>query len=154
MSPELAIRVSEGAVNAHTEWYLAVQGVIGVGTTPLKFLQADPQSVPSVFGEGKCLSRLAAHDGENAVAGGYWSYADGGGGLFSFQVAPPEMASLANPGSLAQVANDLTTSATTPIVVTGKHPFATGQAINISGWHRSYRTAAELPPFSRRRSSR
>jgi hypothetical protein len=81
----------------------------------------------------KCLSLFAAHDGDNAVAGGYWSYADGGGGLFSFQASPPASASLANPGSLAQAVSGLTTSATTPIVVTGLHPFANGQAIDISG---------------------
>src|SRR5215475_3825684 len=33
--PETAVRVSEGSVNAHSEWYLSTQGPIAVGTTAL-----------------------------------------------------------------------------------------------------------------------
>src|SRR5215831_16507152 len=38
-TPEATIRVSEGALNAHTEWSLVTQGTINVGTTALTFAQ-------------------------------------------------------------------------------------------------------------------
>jgi hypothetical protein len=46
MVPELAVRVSEGTANAHTEWYLATQGTITTGTTALVFA---PLSASGVY---------------------------------------------------------------------------------------------------------
>jgi hypothetical protein len=37
---EVALRVSEGTTYAHTEWYLADQGPITIGSTPLTFAQS------------------------------------------------------------------------------------------------------------------
>src|ERR1700733_7336310 len=42
VTPELTVRVSEGLVNAHTQWFLANQGAINVGTTSLSFVRVAP----------------------------------------------------------------------------------------------------------------
>jgi hypothetical protein len=39
-SPEIVLRVAEGATYQHTEWFLATKGPINVGTTPLAFAQS------------------------------------------------------------------------------------------------------------------
>lgn len=39
LAPETTVRVSEGASNAHSEWVLANQGAITLGTTGLQFFQ-------------------------------------------------------------------------------------------------------------------
>jgi hypothetical protein len=42
IEPEDVVRVSEGTVNAHTQWALLTQGAILVGTTSLTFVQQSP----------------------------------------------------------------------------------------------------------------
>ena len=44
MTPESSVRVSEGGANAHTEWFLATQAPITLGTTALTFARGLPSS--------------------------------------------------------------------------------------------------------------
>jgi parallel beta-helix repeat protein len=50
VTPEMAVRVSEGVVNAHTEWFLTTKNPITLGTTNLLFARLLPWADVKAFG--------------------------------------------------------------------------------------------------------
>jgi hypothetical protein len=46
VTPEMAVRVSEGDINAHTEWFLTTKQMINLGVTPLVFAPLLPYEIP------------------------------------------------------------------------------------------------------------
>jgi hypothetical protein len=124
---EAVVRVSDGAINAHTEWALVTQGGITVGATPLSFGRL--MSLPNVATVADLKSLFGTFTtGSVAEVAGYAAPGDGGGGTFTFD--EPVIT-----GALASTATVNGASPASPIVITtsAAHPFVDGQAVFVQG---------------------
>jgi hypothetical protein len=87
LSPEATVRVSEGSTNAHSTWCLTTQGQITVGTTSLTFSPLLPM-FPSIITATGLAANLSPQT-PIAIAEGYSTPGDGGGGVFVWQQTQP-----------------------------------------------------------------
>jgi hypothetical protein len=60
VTPESVVRVSEGTVNAHTEWIMVTQAPINLGTTPLTFASGSTCTLAHLYGGGDAAAKIIA----------------------------------------------------------------------------------------------
>jgi hypothetical protein len=128
LEPEAVVRVSEGTVNAHTEWVLTNQGTITIGTTALSYAQVFP--VTTVASIAELMSTFGTFEsGSIAEVAGFSTPGDGGGGTFIFDTTKIT-------GATRSQVTINTASMASPIVIdTGAtaHGFVEGQWVHITG---------------------
>lgn len=134
-TPESVVRVSEGTVNAHTQWYLTNTGSVNVGTTSLTFARVNAVTSSTTIANLQSLAG-AFTAGDLAEVASYATLGDGGGGTFYFEGTLPGSATITNAtASTFNISGVSTNPAGTPITITtsAAHGYSNGQSVLVQG---------------------
>jgi hypothetical protein len=125
MTPEMAVRVSEGIINAHTEWFLTTKNPITLGKTDLVYARLLPSADVKAFG--------AKGDGSTDDSGAITMAINSGAGIVLFPVGTYMVSNnVTFPSSVAvQFVDGALLSPSSNVVITINGPIIAADAQHI-----------------------